>query len=390
MSASDAGLEPERGGSNNDDRKGRKHAGRPKKEVPLASEAIHLRNGETPKDPEVVDAMRGKADTPCNGDGSSHLVSVPPPSSLAEARVTEELIVRDLDRLALALTKATDPKTIKGIGDQAAVLKDIARRMKMATRELNRFGEIELRAARELGKVLAQGLIRCRPRKGYGTRNLPEHGFLLPDDVSGNVSSECQKLAAWPDAEFEAFLERKKARGERITRAAALRACRLAAPPARLRMPRVPKLKVLLLDGSIWLPVWEAVWQIVKVDLAIGVDPKLVKAPQGLEVAQVLPNKLKGNVLAKVDDRVEEWLNMMFEAKRARDVSRAILAFTATTSEPWFQLIDRQGWTCCFLRGAADRAAILAYLSDNPRRLALELHRLGAVLFGGQTQDDGR
>jgi hypothetical protein len=188
-------------------------------------------------------------------------------------------------------------------------------------------------------------------------------------------------LAALEEAIFEHYIATRKAKGERITRAGALRLGRSSVAPAKDRARR-PDCKTD--DGSTWLPVWDAVQNAVKIDLTVGVDPTCIKAAHRLNPGSVTRKQLSGNVLVKADDRIDEWLNVLHEAKRAGAVVRAILLFAAPTGEPWFKLIDEQGWTCCFLRGGHRDAAIVAWLCDNPRPLALALSRLGAVLHGSQ------
>lgn len=127
---------------------------------------------------------------------------------------------------AIAECKAIDE--VKGLADKAAAMQAYGRMANDRTLEVDA-AEIRIRAERRLGEMLVQqkadgGLSRGQLKQGPALVN-HEDGKQAPKladaGISYDLSSRAQKLAAVPEAEFEAELaakrERDKQDGARVS-----------------------------------------------------------------------------------------------------------------------------------------------------------------------------
>lgn len=144
-----------------------------------------------------------------------------------------ELVQYERARLALAECKAVDE--VKAWADKAAAMQAYGRMAKDKTLEVDA-AEIRLRAERRLGEMLveqkagaglaagARGQLAGKKRGGQalvtheGQKAAPK---LADAGISYDLSSRAQKLAAVPEAEFEAevgqWRERVSAEGARVS-----------------------------------------------------------------------------------------------------------------------------------------------------------------------------
>jgi hypothetical protein len=354
MSVSEPGLEPEDNVPKNEPKEGKKAAKR--------------------KEPPKITLVPAEA---------------LPPRALAVRTPEGALAIPTSAQMSELLATVKDPMRMTELHQMAIEWEASAERLKKAKAEIFAVAEFRLRLARQIGIHLLEHVHRGGHGSNAGNKRSMRGGSSsrLPDGITRNQSRWYRKLAAIRDDQVETYLETRRAKGKPpseggLLKFAGVERSRSNRPSVTRGRPRFQRL-----DEAIWLPVWEAVWPIMKVDLAVGVDPELVKATQGLDVADLRPKHLKGNVLVKASEDVEEWLNRLYDAKQAGQVRWALMAFSATTGEPWFRLLDQRGWTCCFLRSATERAAIVAYLCDQPHRLAARLNRVGAVLCGCKAQE---
>lgn len=163
-----------------------------------------------------------------------------------------ELVQYERARLALAECKAVDE--VKAWADKAAAMQAYGRMAKDKTLEVDA-AEIRLRAERRLGEMLAQqkagpglatgvrGQLAGKKDGGLAVvtndRQKREAPKLADAGISKDLSSRAQKLAAVPEAEFEAevgqWRERVSAEGARVSarlQAAGEREQRKARPAA--------------------------------------------------------------------------------------------------------------------------------------------------------------
>lgn len=142
-----------------------------------------------------------------------------------------QLIKYDAACRAIAECKAVDE--VKGWADKAAAMQAYGRMAKDKTLEVDA-AEIRIRAERRLGQMLADqkaagGLNRGAQLKGTTdgkssvvvTDDRREKPTLADAGISKDLSSRAQKLAAVPDAEFEAevgeWRDRVQAEGARVS-----------------------------------------------------------------------------------------------------------------------------------------------------------------------------
>lgn len=123
---------------------------------------------------------------------------------------------------AIAECKAIDE--VKGLADKAAAMQAYGRMANDRTLEVDA-AEIRIRAERRLGEMLAASKLQAGGRPSEKTpreqRGVSEAPTLATAGISYDLSSRAQKLAAVPEAEFEAELaakrERDKQDGARVS-----------------------------------------------------------------------------------------------------------------------------------------------------------------------------
>lgn len=139
--------------------------------------------------------------------------------------MTAALIRYDAARAALAECKAIDE--VKTWADKAAAMQAYGRMAKDKSLEVDA-ADIRLRAERQLGTLIAAqkadgGLHQGgRPPKKTGAKKEPVFALTLAEvGIDKKQSSRAQKLAAVPEAEFEAEMdqwrERMETEGARVT-----------------------------------------------------------------------------------------------------------------------------------------------------------------------------
>ena len=129
--------------------------------------------------------------------------------------MSTQLIKYEAACRALAECKSVDE--VKTWADKAAAMQAYGRMAKDKTLEVDA-AEIRIRAERRMGEMLAESELQKggRPAEKTGrderpvskTPTLPEVG------ISKDLSSRAQKLAAVPEAEFEAELAAKRERDQ--------------------------------------------------------------------------------------------------------------------------------------------------------------------------------
>jgi len=299
------------------------------------------------------------------------------------------MAAQELNTLELALSQVADLAQLKHLNDRAAVVKDLLRRMGVALDTQNRFAEIEIRCERKVGEMLPDMVHDGRPRKRSlrGTVSKEGDAHTLPEWLTKNQSSRCQRLATIPTPRFEQFFADAKERRRRITRASLLRACIGPTTPRSRNAAPSPAGSSAWTENEDLDAVWDAVQATMDVSIAVGVRADLVEAGIELSAADGLVTELAGNVVVLAENNVGAWLSKLTEAVRERSVKHAIVAFRMAARERWFRQIDEHGWSCCLMEGTT----AVAFLGDHYRAFGLAFRKLGAVLRGlGVQEGDGR
>ena len=163
------------------------------------------------KHPPVVDINTARADSFIGGGGS--LVSYEP--DRAESALTL------IEKAEQALGKASTIDVVKGIRDQAEVLRLYAKQAQKSFETQNQCAEIKLRAERKAGHML----IEQEKNKGaaVSAENADDIPRLKDIGISYSQSSRWQAIAGIPEAEFEQNLDKLKEASKEITSAAFLR-----------------------------------------------------------------------------------------------------------------------------------------------------------------------
>ena len=163
------------------------------------------------KHPPVVDINTARADSFVGGGGS--LVSYEP--DRAESALTL------IEKAEQALEKASTIDVVKGIRDQAEVLRLYAKQAQKSFEMQNQCAEIKLRAERKAGHMLIE------QEKNKGAAVSEESAGEVPRlkdlGISYSQSSRWQAIALIPDAVFEQNLDKLKEASKEITSAAFIR-----------------------------------------------------------------------------------------------------------------------------------------------------------------------
>lgn len=120
-----------------------------------------------------------------------------------------------LEQLSAALAQATDIESVKRLGDQAAVAREMFRRMGIARDGQNRFAELELRSARRIGELLQKEVQRGRPTKRYSRSTVSEPRKL---GRSRGRRSGCRRQSAGTHPEWWRELRRVTTVGDTLQR----------------------------------------------------------------------------------------------------------------------------------------------------------------------------
>ncbi len=129
--------------------------------------------------------------------------------------MSTQLIKYEAACRALAECKSVDE--VKTWADKAAAMQAYGRMAKDKTLEVDA-AEIRIRAERRMGEMLAESKLQKggRPAKktGRDERPVSKTPTLAEVGISKDLSSRAQKLAAVPEAEFEAELAAKRERDQ--------------------------------------------------------------------------------------------------------------------------------------------------------------------------------
>ena len=171
------------------------------------------------KSPPVVDINTARADSFVGGGGS--LVSYEPDKAHSPLALIE--------KAEQALEKASTIDVVKGIRDQAEVLRLYAKQAQKSFEMQNQCAEIKLRAERKAGNMLME------QEKNKGAAVSTEDTWEIPKlkdlGISYSQSSRWQAIAGIPDQNFEQWMERIKTSGKEITSAEFIRLAKRLTKP---------------------------------------------------------------------------------------------------------------------------------------------------------------
>jgi hypothetical protein len=163
------------------------------------------------KHPPVVDINTARADSFVGGGGS--LVSYEPDKAHSPLALIE--------KAEQALEKASTIDVVKGIRDQAEVLRLYAKQARKSFEMQNQCAEIKLRAERKAGHMLSE------QDKNKGAAVSAENADDIPRlkdiGISYSQSSRWQAIAGIPDEVFEKNLDKLREACREITSAVFLR-----------------------------------------------------------------------------------------------------------------------------------------------------------------------
>ncbi len=296
----------------------------------------------------------------------------------ANGPVDRELIQAATAKFESELATATDLEHLRRLDDQASIVKEMLRRMDAAFEAQSRFAELEVRCARKLGEILrAQG-----HRGGRGSNSHRDSSIRggssspLPEWLNWSRSARCQRLAAIPEPEFDRLIRDSKERHRIITQASLLRSmC-----PSPKRQPKQRVRNAGCLDGL--ERVWEAVQRVMDVDLAVGVPQGRLHAQRQVDAGAEILSLEGGVVVAAVGDE-ERWICRAVAERSRGHLAQAVLLMRASTADPWFGLLGKAPWSCCFLPSLGREAPlVVAYLGHRWSAFHVVMAEVGTVMRG--------
>jgi len=326
--------------------------------------------------------------TPTDGpdDESLEPQKSPPPSQHFELQKSGPDWTIPQQAIHQALEAANDLTSLQDLHAGLAALEKAAKDYDVAFEQLLAIAANRLRVERKIGQFLHQTLHRGRTRKASHDASIAGQtsSERLPKWFNWSKSSRYQRVAGVPPELFEEYLTDASANRKLPTRQGLLRAHGDQTTAKRSRNVKIQVVPKENLDR-----VWSVISATMEVSVAVGVEAKLVNATDNLPYADVKLSQLRGNVVVRADDRIEDLLMTLHAAKTRRHVSQVVVVIHATTRESWFRLLDQQGWTCCFVSGGTlAGATIVAYLGEQCASIGSALAALGAVMRGIQAQEE--
>lgn len=329
-----------------------------------------LRGGVARPEPRQAARLTGARHTDAAGGVVAGRVVAGAASSLGSAAALRQR----LDDLQREIVVASDVASIKRLNDQLAVARTWARRMQLAFDGQNRFAELELRSARRLGELLAETVRQGRPRKESTQSTVSGYPKGLPEGITRDRSSKCQRIAAIDEDAFEEFLEVCKQDGHRISEARLLRVLgrRSAAIRASTKKQRV---------AARFLPasVLERVTRLMDVDVVVGDEVQTFAGACVVAAKRLATDALHGDVFVGECPDPKRWLEGLAVHCRAEACNQVVVALPVATQARWFKQIELHGWSCCFLR---DVEVLLAYSGRRRHGFWAAFQDVGTVLHG--------
>ncbi|MCK5943249.1 MAG: hypothetical protein KAI24_14815 [Planctomycetes bacterium] len=289
-----------------------------------------------------------------------------------------------LDRLQQAITVANDASSLKHLNDQLALAREWARRMRLAFDGQNRFAELELRSARRLGQILGETVKPGRPAKRSKGSTVSSGG--LPDGITRDRSSKCQRIAAIEPEAFERFLEDCKRQGLLISEGRLLRTFY----PTRSRSspkPRADATHPRPRDVRASARIVEATQRLFAVDVVVGEPQDAITDAEVVPPDGLRSEHLRGNMFFATCPDPRKWLPKLVSYREQGRFAQAVVTLPAAPGAPWFRNLERGGWTCCF-----EDEGEVAVLYIGPRRHGfwVAFHDIGTILHGSAVEPDTR
>lgn len=280
-----------------------------------------------------------------------------------------------LDDLQHEILVATDVCSIKQLNDQLAVARTWARRMQLAFDGQNRFAELELRSARRLGEILGTTVRQGRPRKWSTKSTLSGYPSGLPEGISRDRSSKCQRIAAIDQEAFDSFIERSNKDGLRISEA---RALRLLAPKTD-EQRKTPRRRRDAIAGTLPLSVVERVARLMDVNVLVGQELRTFSGARVIAPLDLKTGDIRGDIFLSECPTPNRWLAELAEQCDQEACNQVIVALPPAPHASWFKQIELHGWSCCFLRGEEHT---IAYHGRRRHGFWAAFQDVGAVLHG--------
>lgn len=315
-----------------------------------------------------------RPNSPVGGESSSAPAAVPRGESLwlaqpdggAAPRLNDARLAEEVSMLELAVP-SSGLHQLKLVSDRASMIRDALSRMRAAVDEQNRLAEVEIRCARLIGSILAGERHRGGRGSKYsrGTSNRGGSSSPLPDWISRNQSSRCQRLAALPDERFEQSLALLRNRGAVPTMAGVL------------RMASQPRRSPGTSSSQRHVDVCQRVASVMTIDLAVGVAMRL---PNATSHASEFPRHPPRCVMVWAVGRERTWVPRLVRARRSGEVGEAAFAAAAHPGEPWFAQTAWDGWTFCFAGGDSRSALCVGYSGPRARDFAVVMSEIGVLV----------
>jgi len=308
----------------------------------------------------------------------------PPPSGQFGLQKRDANWTIPQEAIRQALEAAKDLTSLQDLHAGLAALEKAAKDYDVAIEQLLAIAENRLRVERKIGHYLHGTVHRGRTKKNSPDARFPEQTSFdsLPKGINWSKSSRYQKLAGVPTEMFEKYLAKAKAIRKPATRRGLLREYGDRAS-ANTSAKRSRGGKIRLVDDMSLDQIWCVIRGMMEVNVAVGVKAAQVGAPKELPSDDVRHPELSGSVVVRANDHIPEWLDALHDSRSMCKVSQAVVVFHATMREPWIQLLDHQGWTCCFVNGGIHSlTTIVAYLGERYKAVALAFAVLGGVMRG--------
>src|SRR5262245_31500790 len=129
-----------------------------------------------------------------------------------------ELVLLDQAGQALAEARSLDER--KGIRDKAEAVRKYAQSASLGLDVQNRAAEVELRAERQAGKLLAQLTLRGGDRR---SKSHSDRLKLVDLGLTANQSKRWQLQARVPEEAFREHVEQTRSEGKELTSAGVMR-----------------------------------------------------------------------------------------------------------------------------------------------------------------------
>jgi hypothetical protein len=145
---------------------------------------------------------------------------------------SNELAVQLVDAAAMAAARAEDIGTVKLVHDQVKSIGTLFESQRATAIQCNLLVAQRLRIERQMGVWLAEHI---QHQGGRPAGKAPR--TILPDSISGDESSQWQKLAQIGEDDFEDWLDNNMGNPKELTTAGALRLYSMYVKPELVKIP---------------------------------------------------------------------------------------------------------------------------------------------------------